>query len=545
MRFIFLLLLPTVLFSQVNKTLTNKVERPKLIVGLVVDQMRWDYLYRFYNRYSPDGGFRRLLTKGFSCENNFINYVPSYTACGHSTIFTGSVPAISGIAGNEWWEVLTKREMYCVQDDSVRGVGTSSRAGQMSPKNLLVTTIGDELRLATNFKGKVIGISFKDRGCILPAGHSANAAYWYEPASGKFISSTWYMNDLPQWVTDFNNKKLPDVYFKQGWNTLYPISTYTQSAPDEETYEGKPLGADQKGFPYKLDKYIGTTNYGALTSTPYGNTLTKEMAIAAVNAEQLGKDSVTDMLTVSFSSPDYIGHSFGPNSVEVEDNYLRLDKDLGELFSFLDSKVGKGQYLVFISADHGAAHIPAFLKSHKLPGGTISGGVYMKAVDSILRKRYGNYSLIETEQNNQFFLNHRLLDSLNINQKDVSKLIIDFMKKQDIVERVFEISELSNETMPEKMKSSIINGYYPKRGGDIEYTLKPGYFEGGETGTTHGSAFPYDTHIPLVWYGWNIKPGKTNRETHMTDVAPTVAAMLRIQMPSGNVGSVIEEVSGK
>jgi hypothetical protein len=542
MRLILLfLLLSNFAFSQVNRTLTTKVERPKLVVGIVVDQMRWDYLYRFYDRYAADGGFKRLLTKGFSCENNFINYVPSYTACGHSTIYTGSVPAISGIAGNEWYEVLQRKDMYCVQDDSVSGVGTNSVAGKMSPKNLMVTTISDELKLATNFRSKVIGISFKDRGAILPAGHSANAAYWYEPASGKFISSTWYMTSLPQWITEFNNKKLPDIYLKRGWNTMYPINTYLQSAEDVQSYEGRPLGADQKGFPYKLDQFIGT-NYGALTSTPYGNTLTKDLALAAINAEELGKDSITDFLAVSFSSPDYIGHSFGPNSVEVEDNYLRLDKDLGELFAALDKKVGKGQWLMFISADHGAAHVPKFLNEHHLPGGTVAYGWYEHNVDSVLRKKYGNYKLIESEQNSQFFFNHQLMDSLKLDKDEVSKVIINYLSVQKGISRVFKISAVANFTMPEKMKKAVINGYYPGRSGDIEYLMHPGYFNGGPTGTTHGSEFPYDTHIPLVWYGWNIKPGRTSRETHMTDVAPTLATMLRIQMPSGSIGDAIGEI---
>lgn len=542
MRSILLLLLVSgAAFSQVNKTLNNKIERPKLVVGIVVDQMRWDYLYRYYSRYKADGGFKRLFTKGFSCENNFINYIPSYTACGHSSLYTGSVPAITGIAGNEWYDVLQRKEMYCVQDDSVNGVGTNAVAGKMSPKNLLVTTISDEMKLATNFRSKVIGISFKDRGAILPAGHSADAAYWYEPASGRFISSTWYMNTLPQWVTEFNDKKLPDVYLKEGWNTLYPVSTYLQSTEDVQDYEGKPFGAGQKGFPYKLDKFIGT-NYGALTSTPYGNTLTKDLAVAAVNAEDLGKDSITDFLTISFSSPDYIGHSFGPNSVEAEDNYLRLDKDLGELFAFFDKKVGKGQWLVFISADHGAAHVPKFLNNHHLPGGAIAYGFYEHNIDSILRKKYGNFKLIESEQNSQFFFNHQLLDSLKLNKDEVSKIIIDYLGVQRGIDRVFKLSDISNFTMPQKMKAAVINGYYPGRSGDIQYLMRPGYFSGGVTGTTHGSGFPYDTHIPLMWYGWNIKPGRISRETHMSDVAPTLATMLKIQVPSGSIGEVIGEL---
>jgi len=544
MRILFLLLIISGQLRAQVKNAVNKPERPRLVVGIVVDQMRWDFLYRYYDRYSADGGFRRLLSKGFSCENTFINYTPSYTACGHTALYTGSVPAIHGITGNEWWEVKTKQEMYCVQDDSVQGVGTTARAGQMSPRNLVVTTICDELKLATNFRSKVVGVAFKDRGGILPAGHSADAAYWYEPASGNFISSTWYMNTLPQWVNDFNKKKLPDTYFRKGWNTLYPINTYLQSTADQQPYEGRPLGAEQKGFPYSLEQFIGK-NYGALTSTPYGNTLTREMAMAAVTAEKMGSDSITDFLALSFSTPDYIGHSFGPNSVEAEDNYLRLDKELGEFFRFLDKKVGEGQYLVFLSADHAAAHVPLFMKEHQLPAGTVPYDMYRRGADSVLKKQFGNYNFIEAEQNFQLFFNHQLMDSLKIDKALAEKLVIDFLISQKGIDRAFKLSEAATVAMNERLRSSIMNGYYPERCGDIQFMMRANYFAGGSTGTTHGSLFPYDTHIPLVWYGWKIKPGRTTKTTYMTDVAPTIASMLRIQMPSGSIGEAITEVIGE
>src|SRR5687767_474642 len=339
MRLLLLLLfVSNFTFSQSGKAVKNPVKRPKLVVGIVVDQMRWDYLYRYYDRYTANGGFKRMINQGFSCENTFINYAPTVTAPGHACLYTGSVPAIHGIAGNEWYDSKAKEYVYCVADTTVQGAGTTAFAGRMSPRNMLATTITDELRLATNFRSKVIGISFKDRGAVLPAGHSANAAYWYESATGKFISSSYYMQNLPQWVTEFNDKKFPDQYFKSGWNTLYPINTYTQSTADDQAWEGKPFGAEQKGFPYKLDHFIGSTNYGSLTGTPYGNSLTRQMAISAIDAEQLGKDSITDFLAVSFSTPDYIGHTFGPNSIEAEDGFLRLDKDLGELLDHLDKR---------------------------------------------------------------------------------------------------------------------------------------------------------------------------------------------------------------
>jgi hypothetical protein len=542
MRILLLLLLASNFsFAQVNKAVKNPVQRPKLVVGIVVDQMRWDYLYRYYNRYAANGGFKRMINQGFSCENTLINYIPSITACGHTCLFTGSVPAIHGIAANDWFDKRTKQPMYCTSDNSVEGVGTTSSAGKMSPRNLLTTTICDELKLATNFRSKVIGISFKDRGAILPAGHSANAAYWYEGATGKFISSSYYMQNLPQWVTEFNNKKYPDQYFKQGWNTLYPIETYVQSTDDDMPWEGKPFGGSQRKFPYKLEEYIGSTNYGTLTATPYGSTLTRQMAMAAVEAEQLGKDSITDFLTVSFSTPDYIGHNFGPNSIEAEDCYLRLDKDLGEFFSYLDKKVGAGQYLVFLSADHGAAHAGGFSKHFKLPGGGVDFSDLDRGVDSVLRKQYGNAKLISASDNYQLYIDQQVVDSMHLDKSKVYRTAVDYLMSRPDVDRAFSIEDVN--MLPEHLRMQVVNGYNPVRSGEIFIMLKPGYMGGTGTGTTHGSWNPYDAHIPLLWYGWNIKPGKTNRETHMTDVAPTIAAMLRIQMPSGNVGEVITELT--
>jgi hypothetical protein len=543
MRFLlFFILLSGIATGQNNpRPPADAPPRPKLVVGIVVDQMRWDYLYRYYSRYSPDGGFRRLINQGFSCENTFINYIPSYTACGHTCIYTGSVPAVHGITGNDWYDYKAGKQVYCTDDSTVQGVGTTGKNGQMSPRNMQVTSICDELRLATNFKSKVIGIAIKDRGGILPAGHAANAAYWYEGGSGNWITSTYYMKQLPQWINDFNAKKLTNNYLKQGWKTLYPIDTYTQSTADEQDYEDKPFGEDAKAFPYDLSKFINK-NYGKISSTPFGNSLTKDMAIAAVNGEQLGKDSITDFLAVSFSSTDYVGHAFGPNSIEAEDTYLRLDKDLGEFFRFLDEKVGRGRYLVFLSADHGVAHVPGFAKQNKIPGGVIGHGGLQKPLDSLLRKQFGDHKFILAEANSQLFFDHHLMDSLKIDKAAFSKRIIDYLSTQEGIDRVFAINDVMNIPLASEIRMRVSNSYYPSRSGDIQIIMKSGWMSEGATGTTHGSWNPYDTHIPLLWYGWNIKPGKTNRETYMTDIAATVAGLLHIQMPSGCVGKVITEV---
>lgn len=528
------------LFFAFNVTAqTTSVPRPKLVVGIVVDQMRWDYLYRYYDRYDANGGFKRLLNQGFTCENTMIPYTPTITACGHSSIYSGSVPAISGISGNFWWDKEQMRSVYCTEDKSVNTVGSSSALGKMSPKNLLVTTICDELRLATNFRSKVVGIAIKDRGGILPAGHSANAAYWYDNTVGDWITSTYYMNELPKWVNNFNTQKLVDKYYQQGWNLLYPATTYVQSTSDEKSYEGKPFGDK---FPYDLKKFAGK-NYGIVSTTPFGNTFTAEFAKAAITGEQLGADDITDFLAVSFSSPDYIGHSFGPNSVEAEDGFLRLDKELGSLLEFLDAKVGKGQYTVFLSADHGAAQVPEFMQENKLPGGRIFMTTLIGNLNKALKEIYNIDKIIVSDENYQLHLNHNALDSAKINKKEITEWIVNRLSAEPGIFRAFALNDLNIIPLPTRIREMLNNGYNPRRNGDIQMILFPDYIEAfSATGTTHGLWNPYDAHIPLLLYGWGIKKGKLNRETSMTDIAPTIAALLHIQMPSGCVGHVIDEV---
>lgn len=530
---VLILLLPVIVFGQ------QSIPRPKLVVGLVVDQMRWDFLYRYYDRYAANGGFKRILNQGHTCENTLIPYAPTVTACGHSTIYSGSVPAISGITGNAWWDNQLGRTVYCTEDKSVNTVGSSSAQGKMSPANLLVNTIGDELRMSTQFRSKVVGVAIKDRGSILPAGHSANAAYWYDNSAGSWITSTYYMNELPGWVTDFNNKKLVDQYYRQGWDLLYPASTYIQSTADDKAYEAKPFG---NAFPYTLSNFIGK-DYGKIVTTPMGNTITSEFAKAAIAAEQLGSDGITDLLTISFSSPDYIGHSFGPYSMEAEDNYLRLDKDLGDLLDYLDDRVGKNQYLLFLSADHGVAPIPEFLKENKMPAGRVMMGDVTNKLNKSLAAIYQIPNLVLSDDNYQVHLNHRAIDSAKINTGELMDRITDYLLKVPGIDKVFPLAKLNEVPLPATVRSMLNNGYHPARNGDMQYILRPGYMDAwSNTGTTHGLWNPYDAHIPLLWYGWGIKPGRTTRETYMTDIAATVAALLRIQMPNGCVGHVIPEV---
>ncbi|MGN6530185.1 MAG: alkaline phosphatase PafA [Ginsengibacter sp.] len=525
-----------------QKRSSNELPRPKLVVGIVVDQMRWDYLYRYYDRYQPNG-FKRMLNEGFTCENAYIDYVPTVTAIGHSTIYTGAVPAVHGIAGNDFTINATGQKMYCTEDSTVQTVGSTSKAGQMSPRNLLSSTITDELKLATNFRSKVIGVALKDRGSILPAGHAANAAYWFDNVTGGWITSTYYMNDLPLWVKKFNEQKLAEKYLKQDWNTLYDIKTYVQSFPDDNKYEGIFSGQSSPTFPVKTSGMF-KNNFDIIRNTPYGNTLTFDMAMAAIENEQLGKNGVTDFLAVSCSSTDYIGHKFGVNAIEIEDTYLRLDKDLASFFNYLDKQVGKGNYTVFLSADHGAAHNPGLLVDQKIPAGFWPGGKYQKELNDLLAKKYNVKNLVTGFGNSQAHFNQQLIQENNLKEEEIRKISVDFLRIQPGVAFVADVHNINEAAVPELIKNRIINGYNAKRSGPVTIILEPGWYSGSPnaTGTTHGSWHVYDAHIPLVWMGWGIKNGSSSRAVNMTDISPTLAALLHIQEPNGSIGKPVTEV---
>jgi predicted AlkP superfamily pyrophosphatase or phosphodiesterase len=524
------------------------VPRPKIVIGLVIDQMRWDYLYRYYDRYQSNG-FKRLLNEGFSCENTYIPYIPTYTAIGHATIYTGSVPSIHGIAGNDWYEQRTGYRMYCTEDSAVKSVGTTSKAGKMSPKNLLATTVTDELKLATNFRSKVVGIALKDRGGILPAGHSADAAYWFDDLTGGWISSSYYMNELPEWVNTFNSERRVEKYLTQKWNTLRSIESYVQSSPDSSPrYEGKFKNETSPVFPHDIAANR-TSDWSTIRSTPFANTLTLDFAKAAIRSEGLGLGAVTDFLAISISSTDYIGHQFGPNAVEIEDTYLRLDLDLAAFLNYLDVTFGKNQYTVFLSSDHGAAHNPTFLKDHKIPAGLWSGTTGLKAdiseLNSLLAKKYNVEKIVRSLFNYQVNLNYEAIESNHLDINNVKRDIILYYKRQPGVAQVIDLNNLNNAAIPDAMKSRIINGYNEKRSGEIQIILDPGWYQGygtEATGTTHGTWNPYDTHIPLIFMGWGIKKGKSYKPYYMTDIAPTISALLKIQEPNGNIGKPIGEL---
>lgn len=542
---IFLFTILTFVTIQAQNTKTEKLERPKLVVGLVIDQMRWDYLYRYYDKFGNDG-FKRLLNQGYSFNNVLIPYIPTVTALGHTSIYTGSVPSIHGIAGNDWTDRETGKNIYCTSDDSVQGVGTASKeVGQHSPHNLWSTTITDQLRIATNFQGKVIGVSLKDRASILPAGHNPTGAFWFDDTAGNFITSTYYMKDLPQWVKDFNSKKIPEKLVANGWNTLLPITQYTESTTDDVPWESLLGSAVKPVFPYDNLAADYQKKKGLIRTTPFGNSLTLQFAKAAVEGNQLGGDSITDFLAINIASTDYAGHAFGPNSIEVEDVYLRLDRDLADFFKYLDERIGNDNYLVFLSADHGGANSEGFMEVNKMKTGFFDDG-FVKNMQEKLQQKFNAEKLILAVDNYQIYLNRKVITEKELDFDEVKNFIIKNLNTEPNILYAIDLEKAENSSVPEPIKTRIINGYNWQRSGDIQIishdSMLPSY---SKRGTTHSVWNSYDAHIPLIFMGWKVKHGESNAEHFMTDIAPTLAQFLKIENPSGTIGNPIVEVLGK
>lgn len=521
--------------------------RPKLVVGIMVDQMRYDFLYRYWDKYG-EGGFKRLVSQGFNFKNTHYSYVPTYTGPGHASVYTGSVPSLNGIVGNNWYDRNTGKSVYCVEDKSVQTVGSTSDAGLMSPKNLLTTTITDELRLSNNMQSKVVGIALKDRGAILPAGHTANGAYWFDSPSGNWITSTYYTETLPAWVQQFNGQKHPDRLMKEVWNTLLPIEQYTESTADDVAWERPLPGEERPVFPHNIPALKGK-DYELIRSIPAGNTLTTEFAKAALRGENLGKGSHTDFLALSYSTPDYVGHSFGPNSIEVQDIYLRLDREIEELINLLEKEIGKDNVLIFLTADHGAAHVPTYMQSLNIPAGTANSGMLRDSLELHLNEKFGKGKWVERYTNQQVYLNRKLIESKKLNRMDVQEAAAQYVIRFEGVARAIPADVVQRGGWTSGLMTRVESGYNAQRSGDVIVVLQPGWFEGygsgPQKGTTHGSHSNYDTHVPLVWYGWRVQPGESSVETAVADIAPTIASWLYIQEPNGSVGTPLQELMRK
>lgn len=516
-------------------------QRPKLVVGIVVDQMKMEYLYRFSDDFSPNG-FKRLINNGYTYQNMHYNYMPTYTAPGHASIYTGTTPSTHGIVSNEWFSRSLAKETYCTDDASVQTIGDgTAEEGAMSPKNLQVTTITDEVRMATNFAGKVIGVSIKDRGAILPAGHFANWAFWYSK-TGAFISSTFYGNKLPEWVTQFNNEKRYLPYFNKGWDLFKPLSTYNESLADNNPYEGKLYGNTAPVFPYDLKSMYEKNDAGILKATPFGNDFLADFAMKAIEMEDLGKDNITDFLTVSFSSTDYIGHIIGPRSIEIQDTYLRLDQTIADFLNYLDKTVGKDNYLLFLTADHAGAENVNYLKDNKYNVRAVSPKDIRKDLKDFSLKTFGE-DLVQNYSSFNLYFNKDLIKNKGLDLTKVKEAFSTYLMAQDYVKRVYTEEQILNSGgTNDYFLNFIAKGYDVTQNGDLIVLDKPGYIEYSGTGTSHGTPYSYDTHVPAIFYGWHIKHGESYDKKTITEIAPTIAQKIKITFPNGTEAKILPEI---
>ena len=519
-----------------------KSEKPKLVIGIVIDQMRYDYLTRFSDRYS-DNGFKRLLNQGFSLENAHYNYIPTYTAVGHASIYTGTTPDNHGIISNDWYDKYLKKSIYCVDDSKYKTIGIEGASGNKSPTRMQTTTVTDQLHLAQNMKGKTIGIAIKDRSAILPGGHTANGAYWFDGGqNGQWISSSFYMDKLPKWVLDFNKSGKADNYLKTPWKPLYDIETYTNSIVDDNIFEGKFTGETTTAFPHDIPNLrMQNGNFDILKGIPAGNSFTTDFIKAAIIGENLGKTEHTDFLAVSFSSTDYVGHQYGPASKEIEDTYVRLDKDLADLLSFLDQQVGPNKYTIFLTADHAAVDVPAYLQSLKIPAHYLNFSAFKEAALEVTKKYFNSVELIENISNYQIFLDKDKIESLGFDKNEVAEKLAEEVINFDGIYKAVTAKTLQRTKFTDGILNSLQNGYNQKFSGDVMLIPYPATLTGGRTGTSHGSGYSYDTHIPIIFYGNGIKQGVSKKSYEIIDIAPTISNLLQIEAPNSSTGKIIGE----
>jgi hypothetical protein len=488
------------------------VEKPKLVVALAVDQFRYDYLLRFRAEYKQ--GLDRLLTRGAVFSNAFYEHFPTVTAIGHSTYMSGATPAISGIVANDWFDRDAGKTVTSVSDDSVKMLGGDGDGGA-SPHRMLVSTVGDELKMSDGARSRVIGLSLKDRSAILPAGHMADGAYWFDEKSGHFVSSTYYFSALPAWVAAFNDGHPLDRYKGAHWAG--------GQLPDE----------------------AGAKLYRAVYGSPFGNDLLEALAERAVVNEKLGQRDVTDLLAISFSSNDSIGHALGPDSPEVHDVSVRTDQVLGKLFQFLDSKVGMQNVLVILTADHGVAPVPEENQARKMPGGRMPARIVRDTVQAELTKKYGAGEWISSPSEHSLYLNLDLIREKKLDRAEVNAAAAAAAFSIPHVFRVYTREQLMNGyAMEDQVGRRVANGFYQRRGADVYVLLEP-YWIYSARGTTHGTAFSYDAHVPVIFMGPGIRAGRFDEQITVNDIAPTLATLLGIETPSGSVGRVLSEIFAK
>ncbi len=560
----FSLLLGSVTFAQRTPPSTQK--RPRLVLLIAVDQLRYDYLERFGDLFVQNG-FRRLLREGASWTQSNYDHMPTYTAPGHGTMMTGAYPAETGIIGNEWLDRASGKRVTSVSDETVKLLGGGPNDTASSPSRLMTSTVGDELRLATNDRAKVIGISVKDRSAILPAGRHANAAYWFSTTSGNMVSSTYYFNQLPAWVTTFNATRTADKYFGTKWERLLPEDEYVKRAgPDSPSWETVSSSGDTNAFPHTITggaTSVGPAFYWAFDYSPFPNDMLVSFAQQAIVNEQLGQDDDTDVLTVSFSANDYVGHRYGPYSQEVMDVTLRTDRQIATLLDFVDARVGLSNTMVAFTADHGVSPIPEHAAALGLGGARLKTADLFAAISNALSAKYNpqgkspdpsaDYLLKETGTTRGYFMNGNLYFNYDALRRDgvsvdeVSQVIVAAALTVPGVARAFTRTQLLRgaTSITDPIERRVLHGFSPARSGDVVIVPEPFKYLGDTITATHGSAYSYDTHVPTIIVGTGVKPGQYFEAATPADIAPTLSALLRITPPSNATGRVLIEALKK
>lgn len=519
-------------------------QSPHLVIGLIVDQMRPDYLYKYWDKLG-DGGFKRLVNEGAVFRNAYFRHLQTSTGPGHSAQLTGATPSIHGLVGNSWYVRELDRNINVIEavGSGYRGVGSQpDYPGEKSPGNMLTTTVGDELFMFTGERSKTIGISRKDRGAILPAGHTGDA-YWYEGSTGNFITSTYYMDELPGWLQEFNDRNLPQEYLTRTWEPLLPIDQYVESRPDDNPYEGTFPGMDTPTFPVDLAYLVEEHGQGPglLNATPFADELLLELAKASIEGEQLGRGDVTDMLIIGLSAADAIGHRFGPASTQVQDFYLRLDQYFEDFFNYLDDEYGMKNVLIFLTADHGGAYIPEYMSDLGIPTGHSEFGVsagdqVSEAVREYMEQTYGE-DFILAFSNQNIFLDHHYMNENGLDHVEVQKDLVRFLITMDSVGGAITADALNYQEFTEGVRARVMHAYNQKRSGDVVVWLQPQTHGSGTGGTGHGTGWVYDTHIPLIFFGYDIPGSQIYDKAYVSDIASTIAIFLNSPFPSGNIGN--------
>jgi predicted AlkP superfamily pyrophosphatase or phosphodiesterase len=543
-----LLLLVLLLFHAPLAAQPTWQDPPRLVVGVVVDQMRTDHIYRYWNNFG-EGGFKRLVNEGAFLRDAHFNYMPTRTGPGHASIYTGTTPAHHGIVGNSMYVRTTGKGLYCAQDDAALCIGDDRHAGKRSPANLLCTTLADELERFTARRSKTIGVAWKDRGSILPIGRMGDAAYWFgEGTQGHWVSSDWYMSDLPPWVKDFNTQRLPAKYMTGTWDLVLPKERYTQVLPDDNPYELPIPGTASATLPIDLAALLeangGDTK--VIKYLPVGSRLTTDFALAALAAEELGKDAVTDLLAISYSAPDELGHNTGIRSLEMEDMYIRLDRELERLLDALDKTVGRQHYTLFLTSDHGAVDVPAYMKELKGSAEYVDTKLIREDLNISLSRRFGNGNWVRHLVEEQVFLNDSLIAVRKLEPAVVQRAAAEELMKIPVVAVALSATDLQRNNYTDRVRGNMQRGFMPMRSGDVMVTWRPGYMDpkgwARGHGTDHGSPWNYDTHVPIIFFGKGVQQGEVLRPTTITDIAPTISMLIGMPMPDAATGSVVEEV---